>query len=352
MLGNKNLTLLILLCSCLSLPILAKSTSQGVIPVSVKPLQQLVFHPVKKVPAQVVSLQSSLLSAEISALVKNVHVQIGDRVNKEQLLITLECDDYELNKKQLVAEKQALEADYNFASYQYQRSKKLIKSKSVSQEAHRRQAAEVNKLSAQKQLLLAKIQQSEKIISRCRIKAPFAGVIAKRLIHIGENVAPRTPLIRLIDVDDLEVEVQVPVVLVDDLDYTSLNFIYRNQAYPLKLRAIIPSIETRARHQRVRLSFTDNKTLPDAYGMVEITLRRMTIPGNYLVSRNKQLGLFLLKEKRAKDNMNNYYVANFYALNNALPGRAATVDLPLDSQVIISGRHALNDGQKVIIQKE
>lgn len=344
---NVLLSILFLSGCYFSLSIRAEDISNDVIPVTVKPLQQLVFHPVKKVPAQVVSLQSSLLSAEVSALVKNVHVQIGDRVLKEQLLITLECDDYELNKQLLIAEKHALEAEYNFASYQYQHSKKLIKTNSVSQEEHRRQTSEVNRLAAQKRLLATKIQQAEKTISRCRIKAPFAGVIARRLIHIGENAAPRTPLLRLIDVDNLEVEVQMPIVLVDDLDYTALNFIYRNQAYPLTLRAIIPSIETRARHQRVRLSFIDKKTLPDAYGMVEMTLRRMTIPANYLISRNNQLGLFILKETDAK-----HLTAHFYRLKNALPGRSATIDLPLESKVIIAGRHALSDGQKVVIQQE
>lgn len=350
MLSNKFLSILILFCGY-SLSIHADQTGNEEIPVTVKPLEQLVFHPVKKVPAQVVSLQRSLLSAEVSALVENVHVQIGDRVAKGQLLITLECADYELDKGQLIAEKLALEADVDFASYQYQHSRKLLKTRSVSQESHRRQASEVNRLSAQKQLLEIKIQQSERMISRCHIRAPFAGVIAKRLIHVGENVAPRTPLMQLIDVHNLEVEVQVPIVLVDELDYTSLNFIYRNQAYPLKLRAIIPSIETRARHQRVRLSFTDNKTLPDAYGIVEITMRRLTIPGNYLVSRNNQLGLFILKEKRIKESMQKQFIAYFHVLKNALPGRAATVDLPLGSKVIIAGRHALTDGQKVVIQK-
>lgn len=340
--------LLILLGLFFSLPVYAENNvaKDEAIPVTVKTLEQLVFHPVKKAPAQVVTLQNSLLSAEISALVSNVHVQIGDRVVKEQLLVTLECDDYELNKQQLISEKKALEAERLFANYQFERSKKLLKSKSVSQEAHRRQATEVTKLTAQIQLLLSKIQLSEKIISRCRIRAPFAGVISERLIHIGEYVAPHSPLVRLIDIDNLEVEVQMPIVVVDELDYTSLNFIYRNKHFPLKLRAIIPSIETRARHQRVRLNFVDKKTLPDAYGMVEITLRAMHIPANYLVTRNFQTGIFLLKE--TKDDL---FEAHFYAIKNALPGRAASVDLPLNTKVIISGRNALTEGQAVSIQK-
>lgn len=321
------------------------------IPVTVKSLQQLVFHPLKKAPAQVVTLQNSLLSAEISAIVKKIYVQIGDKVLKDQLLLSLECDDYELNKQQILSEKKVLQAQRQFADYQYERSKKLIKSKSVSQESHRKQATEVTKLTAQIQLLDTKIQQSEKNISRCQIKAPFSGVIAERLIHIGEHVASHSPLVRLIDINDLEVEVQVPVVLIDDLDYTALNFVYRNKSYPLKIRAVIPSIETRARHQKVRLSFVHKKALPDAYGMVEITLRAMYIPANYLVTRNSQTGIFLLNEKPASRGRDKSLTARFYPIDNALTGRAAIIDLPLYSRVIISGRNALSDGQAVYLQK-
>ncbi len=340
MIKNNELTLFVLLAivlfTCFSTPLYAQSN----IPVTVKPLEQLVFHPVKKAPAQVVTLQNSLLSSELSALVEEIHVQIGDVVVKDQLLVRLECDDYELTKEQLTAEKKALEAERNFASYQFERSKKLIKSKSVSQEAHRRQTMRVTKLSSQIQSLAAKIRQSEKMISRCEIKAPFSGVIAERLINIGESVAVHVPMIRLIDIDNLEVEVQVPIVVVDDLDYTALNFIYRNKLYPLKLRAVIPSIETRARHQRVRLSFVEKKALPDAYGVVEITLRAMHIPANLLVTRNAQVGIFLLNKSNK---------AYFYALKGALTGRTAAVDLPLTTQIIISGRNALADGQVVSI---
>ncbi|MDX2503266.1 MAG: efflux RND transporter periplasmic adaptor subunit [Gammaproteobacteria bacterium] len=324
--------------------------AEDALPVTVKTVQQLVFHPVKKAPAQVVTLQNSLLSAEIAALVNNVHVQVGDTIDKDQLLVTLECDDFELNKQQLIADKGALEADREFAEYQFERSEKLLKSKNISQELHRRQAAGLKKLDAQIQLVLSKIQQADKMISRCEIKAPFAGVIAQRLINKGENVAPHTPLIRLIDVNNLEVEVQVPIVVVDDLDYKSLDFVYRKQRYPLEIRAIIPSIETRARHQRVRLRFVDKKALPDAFGMVEITLRELNIPANYLLTRHSQVGIFLLK-KVLDDQLKEHFEAQFYPLKNALTGRAAAVDLPLHSKVIIDGRNALSDGQKVVVQQ-
>lgn len=351
---NSGLVLLTLFFLLLFAQNSAKSeiNKESSIPVTIKSLEQIAFHPIKKAPAQVVTLQNSLLSSEISALVSNVHVQLGDRVVQNQLLISLECDDYELSKQQIVSEKSVLTAERKFAVYQFERSKKLIKTNSVSQEAHRKQSTEVAKLTARIELLDKKIHQAEKNISRCQIKAPFSGVIAERLINIGEHAAPHTPLVRLIDIDNLEVEVQVPIVVVDNLNYTALNFIYRNEPYPVKIRAVIPSIETRARHQIVRLTFTDKKTLPDAYGMVEITLRALYIPANYLVTRNSQTGLFLLKKADSKEVQNARFEAHFYPIKNALTGRAAMLDLPLDTQVIISGRNALENGQAVIVLKD
>lgn len=319
------------------------------IPVTVKALQQLVFHPLKKAPAQVVTLQNSLLSSEISALVERVHVQVGDKIVKGQLLVTLECADYELNKQQLAAEKEALTADYQFAAYQFERSEKLLKNNNVSQQLHRGQAASLKKLSAQIQLLQSKIKQAGNNISRCQIKAPFNSVVVQRLINRGENTAPGTPLIQLIDVDNLEVEVQVPIVVVDDLNYKALDFVYRKQHYPVVIRAIIPSIETRARHQRVRLSFVDKKALPDAFGVVEITKRELHIPANYLLKRNTQVGLFVLQEVTERYNKK-IFKARFYAVKDAQIGRSAMIDLPLSSQIIIEGRHALHDGDTVIVQ--
>jgi len=325
--------------------------ADNVIPVTVKSLEQLVFHPVKKAPAQVVTLQNSLLSAQLSALVEQVSVQVGDQVTKGQELVKLECDDFELSKQQLVSEKKSLEAEFSFAKYQFERSSKLLKSKSVSQETHRRQQSELNKLQAKIQLLISKIKLADIKISRCVIKAPFDGVVAERRVDVGENVAPRTPLIRLIDVNNLEVEVQVPIVILDDLDYKSLAFVYRNQHYPVVMRAVIPSIETRARHQRVRLSFVAEKALPDAFGMVEITQRESNIPANYLLSRDGKVGIFIIKEQSGEQHKGQH-VAEFYVIPNALIGRATAIDLPLNTKVIIEGRNALDDGQKVAIQSD
>lgn len=83
-------------------------------------------------------------------------MQVGQRVKKGQLLVILECDDYELRRDQL-------QADLQFSRYQYQRSRKLLQTKSVSEESHQQLLANLHKLEARLQLLDSKIQLAKKI---------------------------------------------------------------------------------------------------------------------------------------------------------------------------------------------
>lgn len=330
--------------------------------VTVKPFAQLAYHPLKEAPAYVISLQNSLLSAQITTLVDKILVKVGDQVKQGQLLVALDCDDFIWQEQKLEAEKQALKASYQFTQYQYERSKKLLKTKSVSEESHRSRNADLKKLQAQIQSLQVQIKKSRKTIQRCEIKAPFDGVISERFVNVGEFVAPSSVLLRLINTDELEVEVQVPITVVNQLDYKSLDFVYREEHFPLKLRAVIPSIETRARHQRVRLEFIDKKALPDAFGMVHVLLKTINIPANVLVQRGGQTGIFIIKsdtgglatktQSEASRQKQRAAIAVFYPIENALTGRPAAIDLAPQTLIVLQGRHALSDAQQVMIQGE
>jgi len=333
-----------------------------VLVVTVKPFKQLAYHPLKKAPAYVITLQNSLLSSQITTLVDNVLVKVGDQVKQGQLLVALDCDDYVWQEQQLKAEKEALKANFQFAQYQYGRSIKLLKTKSVSEESHRSKGSDLKNLQAKINSLDVQIKKALKTIQRCEIKAPFDGVISERFVDVGEYVAPSSQLLRLINTHELEVEVQVPITVVNQLDYKSLDFVYREEHFPLKLRAVIPSIETRARHQLVRLEFIGKKALPDAFGMVHVLLKTIYIPANVLVQRGGQTGIFIVKHDPAlaaaktqsdssqkKQTMD---IAIFYPIENALTGRPAAVDLPVETLIVLQGRNALSDGQQVLIQSD
>ncbi len=335
--------------------------------VTVRTFEQLAFHPLKKAPAYVVILKDSLLSSQLNASVRNIHVEVGDQVKPGQLLLDLDCDDYLWQEQELEADKDALKAGYDFTQYQFERSKKLLKTKSVSEESHRNKAADLKNLNAKITALDIKIKKARKNIRRCEIHAPFGGVISERSINQGEYVVPGSPLLRLININDLEVEVQVPITVVNEFDYKSLDFVYREEQFPVTLRAIIPGIETRARHQLVRLEFTGKKAPPNAFGMVHVELKTLQLPANVLVQRGGKTGIFILEKDphqmaaelqvqtplQASEQQSvplQTATAVFYPLEQALIGRPASAELAPDTLIVLQGRQALEHGKRVIIK--
>ncbi len=122
---------------------------------------------------------------------------------------------------------------------------------------------------------------------------------------------------------------------------------FLQKKYPVKLRAIIPAIETRARHQQYRFSFLEQKIkqkrpLPNSFGELQVTLDSAYLPANLLVKRNKQNGIFVLNEN----------FAVFVPVKNAQAGRPFAISLEDATQVIVEGQQVLVDGQKVLQAKK
>jgi RND family efflux transporter MFP subunit len=303
-----------------------------------KAFSELKFYPYKKAPAQVTGLSTATLNSEISSIIDKINVLPGDKVNQEQILISLNCDDFSFHLLELAALKNETLANLALKKYQLGRSKKLYKSKNISEIELKTHHANVKVLNAKLQSIDAKTLMAKKNIDRCEIKAPYTGIVLQRSVNQGEMVVIGQKLLTITDPDKSEVLAQLPIGLLDGININESFFVYRDKKYPLRLRAIIPSIETRARHQQFRFSFiTQNKPLLNAFGELQVKLTDSFLPAQLLVQREKQSGIFLLEQNKAK----------FIPLADIKPGRPFAVSLPDDSQIIVEGLESLSHGQQV-----
>ncbi len=301
---------------------------------------QIKIHPIKKAPAQVIALATASLSSEISSIVDQVNVYAGDKVEKGKILVELNCDDFRSKLTELSALKEEIESALVLKKYQLGRSKKLFKSKNISEVELKKDQSEVKILYAKLKFIQVKEQLAKKNVSRCQIKSPYSGVILQRLISQGEMVTIGQSLLTITDPNQSEVEVQLPIGLVDNIVASHRYFVSRGKKYPVLLRAIIPSIETRARHQQYRFSFTKDvadKPIINAYGELQVTLADSFLPAKLLVIRDKISGVFLLQNGKA----------SFYPIKDVKPGRAFAVNLEDTTEVITEGFNGLRDGQAV-----
>jgi RND family efflux transporter MFP subunit len=239
----------------------------------------------------VVARRQATVSSKVTGKVESVLIEEGMRVEKDQLLATLEPID---SQKQLdLAQAQARAADAQLgdlrvqlmdAERQLKRQRDLVVKKLTSQVALDNAETLVNSLkarlnSASRSLDVsrASVAVSQQNLDNAKVYAPFAGVVIARSAQVGEIVSPlsagggftRTGIGTIVDMDSLEVEVDVneaflQKVVPDAPTQISLNA-YPDWKIPGKVIAIIPTADRSKATVKVRVAFgeKDARVLPD-----------------------------------------------------------------------------------------
>jgi RND family efflux transporter MFP subunit len=307
-------------------------------PVTLVPLEQLWFNPEQSAPARVMALNRSRLAAEIDGRIINIHVTVGSTVKKGDILVSLDCRDHQSRLIQQQAELERLQMQKDQAQRRLQRARELSNLKNMAEEETDLRQTELNSLLAQIRVQQETIALQQRNLDRCRISAPFDGLVEERLAAQGELAAPGTPLIRLIQLDQAEVEAHLRPEVLDALDETDALFIWMEQEYPVTLVRRFATIDPRAGTRSARFRFSDRQAPPGAAGRLTRRDPRKHIPADYLQKRADRLGLFIRDNQQAR----------FHPLPaGAIEGRPAPVDLPADTEVIDQGRHGLRDGDPI-----
>ncbi len=315
-------------------------TDQKAIHVTVLSVAKLLFYPEYSAPATTISLNDSRISAETSGRILQIPVLVGESVNKGALLTELECTTNNLHLRQADANLISAKAQLTLATRQIKRTQSLLKDRNISEELLNQREADLKSARASQKAQQAAVEESKLAVSRCRVTAPFKGVILERLASEGEWITPGQPVIRLLDSERLEVSVQIPTDQVNSLNATtSFKFVSNQGSFPLQLQRMVPVVESRGRNREVRLLFSDKRALPGSSGRLIWQSRQSHLPADLPVRRGDLLGLFLAESGKAR----------FQPLPDALEGHPVAVDLPASAQIIINGRQALSDGDTILV---
>ena len=138
----------------------------------------------------------TLLSFAVAGTIDRMLVNEGDRVSKGQLIATLDPE-------QLRSNHDAAKAALAQAEDAYRRMEELHGKGSL---------PEIKRVEAQTALDRARAaeQVARKQLADCRLYAPFAGVISRKVAERGQNVAAGTTVAKLVSVGTLKVKIAVP----------------------------------------------------------------------------------------------------------------------------------------------
>ncbi len=310
------------------------------IPVTVKPLSDVLIERRLSANAELVALNDSQLSAEISAVVSNIHVDVGDAVKQGELLLSMDVVDVNLELDQAKANTQAAKARLAQAELRLKRARELKQSQYISADDLLARETDVAVLRAD----LLRFKVAEKSAARkaekTQIKAPFDGIITARQAQQGQLLVIGAAMFKVAQQTDPQVHAKIPSHLASQLAQADRTlFKSKDREVPVELIRLSPVIEQQTAMQTARLRPLENVMIGQT-GQLVWYLKGQLLSADLVVKRQGQLGVFIANNGRAQ----------FMPLEGAQEGRPVALQVTPDWQVIIGGRERLQDGQAITVK--
>ncbi|MES2740693.1 MAG: efflux RND transporter periplasmic adaptor subunit [Pseudomonadota bacterium] len=157
-----------------------------------------------------VARQRATVSARVDAEVRSTPVAEGMAVRAGQTVLLLDDDDASARVAvQRAARREAL-ARLELATRQHESSIGLLARQYIAQNAFDTTRSNVELAQAALSSVDAQLDIARRALANVTVRAPYAGIISKRMVQQGEKVALGTPLFTLVDLDHLVLEVAVP----------------------------------------------------------------------------------------------------------------------------------------------
>ena len=150
----------------------------------------------KQVRALLVPRTEAQLASQVSARITAINVDLGDRFQKDETLVSFDCQVEQ-------AHRQKARAELDAATITHQSKQKLRKLASVSQ-------LELALAKVNVQQARAELRAIDARLAMCSIKAPFAGRVVARNARAFETVRQGDELIEILDDSELYADLFVP----------------------------------------------------------------------------------------------------------------------------------------------
>jgi len=309
----------------------------GVITLTLKPRRLLDKI---NLPAQVEPYEDVLIKAEVPGQVVKVFVEEGQAVETGQILVQLDDRDYRTRLARI-------EANYQLAKLDYNRTAALAKMKATS-------IAKLDSIQAQLKDLEAQVSEAQLALSRTRITSPLCCLLNEINAKQGNFVAVGDPVARILQLDQVKVTVGIPesdVAAIFDLDKADV-IIEALDGLRVTGHKIFLSRQPRNLARlydlELRVPNPDGRILPGMFARVELVKqvfnRALAIPLYAVITQGDDRFVYIEKESRAKKRNIKLGALIGWQVH-------VTSGLRAGERVIVVGHRLLDDGQLVEVVK-
>lgn len=277
------------------------------------------------------------ITPQKSEVVRSLHFDDGEQVEKDQLLLTLD------NREEL-ARVNELEVNIQEAKRQLARVKNLARESVASEQLLDEQQARVKALKAQLEVANAQLAELE-------IRAPFKGKLGIRQVSLGALIGPGDVITTLDDLFQVKVDFSIaenhlPTIAMGQ-PIVATSVAYPDQQFTGQITSIDSRVDplTRAIQVRAIIANPDIKLRPGMLLQINLQkqlLNTLTVPEKALVPIEDNQFVYIIKDSKA--------VMKQVEVGRRKPGIAQIISgLEEGEQVVIEGTLRLRDGSPVSI---
>jgi membrane fusion protein (multidrug efflux system) len=258
------------------------------------------------------TLEDVAISPKKAGIIEKIFVREGDRVKKGQILVQLDHVDAKLQVDMSEARVKEAEASLETNRTTLSRYQKLFETKVIPQQTYDDLILKVKLDEARLTLAKAELNLAKQNLLDHQIVSPIEGVVNVKIAALGEhvNVAPKDEILKIVQMDPLEIEFYVPENLAGVIHTGSkIQFsvkAFSEEKFSAILRFISPTADPATRNVKMKaLVQNPNHRLKPGF-FAEVSVRTgenpaaLIIPESALLSQEGKFFIFTVLDRVAK----------------------------------------------------
>ncbi|EMI52506.1 efflux RND transporter periplasmic adaptor subunit [Rhodopirellula sallentina] len=217
----------------------------------------------------------TIVSSKLLAMIDEITVTAGDEVEKGQLLIRLDDEEYQSRLAQAQRALEAATANREQAEKQFARMQTLMKQNAASRSDFDNASRDLQVTIADEAKAKQAMREAEVMLSYTVIKASKSGRIVDRSAEPGDIAQPGQPILTLYDSTSLRLEAPVMEHLAVKLhagDQLNVRVDALDRTFPAIVDEIVPQADAPSR------SFLVKASLPKSDDLYEGMFGRLLVP--------------------------------------------------------------------------
>lgn len=264
-------------------------------------------NPFLSVSGKIQASNSADLSTRMMGYINNVHVNVGDKVTKGQLLVSINNADLQAKRAQINAGITEATAAFNNAKKDYNRFQSLLADNSATQK-------EMDDMTANFEMAKARLESANQMkneinaqFAYSNITAPFSGIVTSKNIETGDMANPGMRLISIETPGNFEVIAMVPETEISEIKKDSeVSVLVKSIGSTLK--GTVTEVSTSAKNTggqylvKIALNKTEADILSGMFVTVQFPVERkaksemVLIPTQAIITNGQLSGVYTLSQ--------------------------------------------------------